>query len=63
VNKTLAKGWIHRYGGNLNPINFIVFIVLKKLQKETKQTNQFDLPPIRITDFYAGKSIFGFWKK
>jgi len=62
VNKTLAKGWINRYGGKL-PTGIIEFLVLKKLHKESKQVNQFDLPPIRVTDFYAGKSIYGFWKR
>mmetsp|Transcript_23774 Transcript_23774/g.20687 ORF Transcript_23774/g.20687 Transcript_23774/m.20687 type:complete len:159 (+) Transcript_23774:562-1038(+) len=42
LNKMLARGWMMKYK------------ILKRLYRESKVNNPHDLPPLRVTDYFAG---------
>jgi len=63
VNKTLARGWMNRYGSKNHFLMFpLIFSVIKKLQKDAKQNNSGG-HIVQTTSYYAGKYIYTFWKK
>jgi hypothetical protein len=37
--------------------------VLKKLQKEARAMNPDDLPNLRVSEYFAGRSIFSHYRK